>query len=43
MQKEDIKKKLENDLREYINDPSCVKSYTQHMEEINKWLNELKK
>jgi hypothetical protein len=43
MNSDDIKKVLENDLREYINNPSSVKAYTQHIQEMNKWLSELKK
>ncbi len=43
MQKEEIQKKLEDDLREYIQDTSSTKEYTQHMQELDKWLSELKK
>jgi hypothetical protein len=41
--KKDIEKKIENDLREYINDPQSLKSYSLSMAEIDKWLKELKK
>lgn len=43
MEKEDIKKKLEDELREYIQDPSSAKEYTQHIKDIDSWLSELEK
>jgi hypothetical protein len=43
MDKKEIEKKLEDDLRGYINDPSSVKPYSQSMKDLDKWLSELKK
>lgn len=40
---EDIKKRLENELREYIQDPSSAKEYTQHIQEFDQWLKGLDK
>lgn len=40
---EDIKKRLEDELREYIQDSSSAKEYTQHIKEFDNWLNELEK
>jgi hypothetical protein len=43
MQSKEIQKKIEDDLREYINNPNCAKPYSQSMNDLEKYLNELKK
>ena len=43
MDNKEIQKKIEDDLRDYINNPDSAKSYAQSMGDLDKYLNELKK
>lgn len=43
MEMEDIKKKLQKEIDVYKKNSSNVKSYSQSMDNLNKWLSEIKK
>lgn len=43
MDKKDIEKHILEDIKNYTLDESSVKSYSESMRELDKWLSELKK